>query len=482
MSKMLRKRNLIQKKIVQNTLARPSLSVPDVSALALEVASKVGGNTNPQLSKNLNSIDYLNEDALLEHPENSLIDNDLSDTESDISDVSTNNNIRKKRSYNFCFTIYEDAESMKKLYASKEEVFVEHDVRYIICGLETCPKTNRKHIQGYIEYNKQKTFDNVKVLFGNKTHIEIALGKASHNQVYCGKEDKSPYVYGKPKSQGKRNDLENQLRSIVSGELSTKDWFLTNPANATRYLKQIKEIKNSFQTERDFQTEIIIVIGQTDVGKSTFGQDENKGKRIYHKSTNPNVSSDWWDGYDGQEIVIWNEFDYRKFPIGYLLALADCKPYQVPNKGGHANFIAKKIYLTCNEDNGDITEWYKDATESQKLALFSKRVSEIIHMERLSKEDIKLNSADIIKSKQRKIIRNNDWSLVSDSKLKQLSINVDLPVIPELIEEKPDNILNECSVLVLKKTLIEDIKPFNKLSQRSKTVRRKQRVIIIPRS
>ena len=54
----------------------------------------------------------------------------------------------------------------------------------------------------------------------------------------------------------------------------------------------------------------------------------------------------WWEGYDGQEVVIINDYrkDFCKFHE--LLNLLDRYPYRVECKGGSRQFTSKTIVIT----------------------------------------------------------------------------------------------------------------------------------------
>ena len=54
----------------------------------------------------------------------------------------------------------------------------------------------------------------------------------------------------------------------------------------------------------------------------------------------------WWDGYDGQEDVIVDDFRASFCKLEYLLRLTDRYPFRVAYKGGFRQFLAKRIFFT----------------------------------------------------------------------------------------------------------------------------------------
>jgi len=67
------------------------------------------------------------------------------------------------------------------------ERICEQASRYMIIGFEKAPTTGTEHFQGYVYYDNAKTFDVVKKLFPDTTHIEKAKGTPQQNYEYCKK-------------------------------------------------------------------------------------------------------------------------------------------------------------------------------------------------------------------------------------------------------------------------------------------------------
>lgn len=65
----------------------------------------------------------------------------------------------------------------------------------------------------------------------------------------------------------------------------------------------------------------------------------------------------WFDGYEGQENVVIDEFDGHFCKKTWLNRLLDRYPMRVPVKGSTVPFLAKKIWITTNKEP---VSWYKD--------------------------------------------------------------------------------------------------------------------------
>jgi hypothetical protein len=75
----------------------------------------------------------------------------------------------------------------------------------------------------------------------------------------------------------------------------------------------------------------------------------------------------WFDGYDGQPIVLFDDFGGSEFKLTYFLKLLDRYPMQVPIKGGFVSWIPKEVYITSNRNP---LEWYPNAHGEHVNAMF----------------------------------------------------------------------------------------------------------------
>ena len=67
---------------------------------------------------------------------------------------------------------------------------VTEDIKYIVWQVEKCPKSERLHLQGYVEFNKAFSFKRVKEILGDDTiHLESRKGSRVQARKYCMKEE-----------------------------------------------------------------------------------------------------------------------------------------------------------------------------------------------------------------------------------------------------------------------------------------------------
>lgn len=245
------------------------------------------------------------------------------------------------------------------------------DIRYIIWSREKCPDTGRIHSQGYIELNSPMRMAGVKKLFKNdKIHLERRFGKREEARDYCLKEDThvdGPYEIGdwEKGGQGARSDLIDLKRYIDTGK-SERDVVDDFPEMYIKYSTGIRRVLEKKQTRRNWKTFVTVYYGKTGHGKSETAWE-------HFPDAYPKMATNkWWDGYDGDERVIIDDFR-GAFEWEYLLTLLDKYPMLVETKGGTKQFLAKNIIITSAIHPA---LWY-ETKDGDSIAQLLRRIDEI---------------------------------------------------------------------------------------------------------
>lgn len=223
------------------------------------------------------------------------------------------------------------------------------------------------HLQGFISFAKRTTFNNAKAAIHPRAHVEPAKGKPHQAAEYC-KKDGAFTEFGKcPVGRGKRSDLDAIREAIAEGATETdiRDSFF---GSYLRYERVICKVIAQYQTPRTWETNVIVLWGKTGTGKTRSVWDYHSLNDIY-----VHTGTEWFNGYSGQPIVLFDDFNGSEFKLAYFLRLLDRYPMQVQIKGGYVNWVPKTIYITSNKNP---TEWYSNCHEEQRQALF-RRLKEI---------------------------------------------------------------------------------------------------------
>ena len=88
----------------------------------------------------------------------------------------------------------------------------------------------------------------------------------------------------------------------------------------------------------------------------------------------------WWQGYNGQESAIYDDFDGRPhMDISWFKRVCDRYPLMLPMKGGSAQYVAKVNIFTSNTYP---IEWYPrkhwDAVKRRMAHIVWWRVNNVI--------------------------------------------------------------------------------------------------------
>lgn len=247
------------------------------------------------------------------------------------------------------------------------------ECRYIRWGEEICPTTGKIHWQGYLEFHKQKRIKWIRKWFLDYGVKDIKLimanGNASQNDAYTGKDGKNVVTLGESAPQGRRSDLKGLALHIKQGDINgmrqgITDEFITGGLQA---IKTAESLLKLFEQKRDWRPTVIVCHGSSGTGKSRWCRDNFPDAYWCGKT------SKWWEGYDGHETVIIDDFRDTWADYDDLLRIVDCYPYRIENKGGSRQLLAKRIIFTsCFPPS----KWYPHVRES-KLQL--ERRLETIH-------------------------------------------------------------------------------------------------------
>ena len=236
-----------------------------------------------------------------------------------------------------------------------EAVIGRGQIRYIAYGEETCPTTGRRHHQCFVYFHNKKgtgktSCKKIGKLFGStQAWVEPLRGSIKENESYCGKENTLTKIGEEPK-QGARGDLEETRDAIAAGTMSVDEICMDNPQMFHMYGRTMERMEQ-IALRRQFRhpdgthphmTKGIWVTGPSGCGKSHFSFEGYSPETHYAK----NLNEDWWDGYRGQETVIFNEFR-GQVTFSELLDLVDKWPKTVKWRNREpVPFLAKTLIVT----------------------------------------------------------------------------------------------------------------------------------------
>lgn len=202
----------------------------------------------------------------------------------------------------------------------------------------------------------------IKELICSQVHLEPARGSLASNQAYCKKEDAEPFEEGSPiPSQGHRTDLDSVRIAINEGkdDEHIADNFFGQWVRYSKAFQSYRALKKSLS--RSWKTKVFVLWGKTGTGKTRYVFDQvGDDQELWSPG-----DYEWFDGYQGQEIVLFDDFR-GEYPVQFLLKLLDRYPMSVKIKGSFTKWCPRKIYITSNVDPQD---WYRDIDQRTRAAL-----------------------------------------------------------------------------------------------------------------
>ncbi len=235
-------------------------------------------------------------------------------------------------------------------------------VRYLVCQEEVGEEEGTRHLQGYMELLKRFSLSSIKKLIPG-AHFEQRRGTQAQAVAYSKKistrvEDGIVIEFGVMARSKCCSDL---IESIENGACLSEiaEQF---PQEYMRNFRGIEALKGKLTKKRFYAMKIEVFWGPTGTGKSFTAWKENPNA---YEVTYPKGSSWFWQGYEGQETVILDEFA-SQIKLQDLLRLLDRYPFSVDQKHGGTQFTSKKIVICSNFDPSD---WYAQAAFEGREAL-----------------------------------------------------------------------------------------------------------------
>jgi len=227
-----------------------------------------------------------------------------------------------------------------------EETIKAWECVYQSVGRETAPETGTPHLQGYIYFDKNKRLAAVKKLHAT-AHWEAAKGNVQQNKDYTQKDGNFWEVGDAPEDQRGADEKERWKRARDVAE-SGGDFADIPDDIYLRYYRTLKEIRKDFMAKAPDADGVTGVWywGPPGTGKSRKAREEFPDSYL-------KMQNKWWDGYQGEESVILDDFDSKE--LGHHLKIwADRYAFIAETKGGAIQIRPKHFVITSNYSPADL--------------------------------------------------------------------------------------------------------------------------------
>jgi hypothetical protein len=259
-------------------------------------------------------------------------------------------------------------------------------VTRLVFGKEIAPSTGTPHLQGVLTFRKQKTLKQVcgtpdAPLWG--AHCEVPK---YFNAVvkYCKKD--GDFFEKVDAKQGKRTDLALAAADVAAGKsmLYIAEKYPTQYIMYNQGIQKLQSTLNKPRTNNSEPPSVHWFWGDTGTGKSRYVMHyevlggSGEVDRVYIH----NGPFKFFNGYENQDVVLFDDFREGFVLWGELLSLLDRYPRQVEIKGGWKHWNPKRIYITSAVAPGAM---YAHEEEDKEQLL--RRLTSISHFTRGSNGD-----------------------------------------------------------------------------------------------
>jgi hypothetical protein len=148
---------------------------------------------------------------------------------------------------------------------------------------------------------------------------------------------------------------------MINGK-SLDDVIIDDFQTYARYrngFKDLDRVLNKRRAKKYRPIEVEVLYGPTGTGKTTRAMKEAdfkiEGSRL-----------EWWDGYDGEKVIVIDEYN-NDVKITRLLNILDNWKLSLPVKGGFTQAKYEKVIITTNLTP---EEFHNQAKECHRKALF----------------------------------------------------------------------------------------------------------------
>lgn len=259
---------------------------------------------------------------------------------------------RNQKSRRWCGTLnnYSEEELTAWVKLAEEVTAGSHEfISWVTFQEEVAPSSGTPHIQFYVIFKENYRRQTVVNKLPGAVHTEPCKGDHASNKEYCSKEESRKeggicMMGGTEPRPGARSDLVRIKARLDEG---AKEAEIANEffGQWVRYHKAFNRYRGIKLPNRSFPTFTQVYWGPPGTGKTRAAFDE-AGPDAYWLPK-PNGSRVFWDGYEGQEHVVIDEF-FGWMPRDLMCRICDRYPFRVETKGGSVPFVAKKIWITSN--------------------------------------------------------------------------------------------------------------------------------------
>jgi len=223
------------------------------------------------------------------------------------------------------------------------------------------------HWQAYVNFSESVRLAHIKRQPGLEgCHAEVRQGTVAECVDYVTKQDtrlEGPFYFPSKQKvmdnaggvgRGKRTDIDYMCDLVEAGKTDAEIYSIA-PRLIAKYQRGIDALRLAKPSKGRAGAKIDSVVywGPTGTGKShRLRQECPEGPEWFWVSPGR-----WFDGYQGQPGLVFDEFRGSWQTHTYMLKLLDLYPFRVEKKGGHLQMVATRFRFSSNEHP---SAWWED--------------------------------------------------------------------------------------------------------------------------
>jgi len=231
------------------------------------------------------------------------------------------------------------------------------------CMADEIAATGTYHTHVFMVCSSPVRFSTVKSRF-RSAHIERAYGSVIQNREYIMKsgkwaeDEKSDtvvegtfYEYGNiPTESAEKNPgMFRLIQNIRDGKTTTQ--IIEDDPKLAFKIRDIDLVRQTLLAERytteNRDLEVAYIFGVTGVGKTRYIFTQHDPREIYRVTNYRNGKGISFDGYHGQEVLVFEEF-HSQVPIEEMLNFLDVYPLFLPARYYDKVACFTTVYITSN--------------------------------------------------------------------------------------------------------------------------------------
>lgn len=261
-----------------------------------------------------------------------------------------------------------------------------------------CPTTLREHYHGVICFNYAPTWGAIKRMFCSWVHIqkpfqEDGTGKNDPSWCinYCSKKGniiEGPWENGKRNKPGYRSDINNPTLKVIEEIEQGNTLKQIQAENKAFYFHNEQKVISSFariNTPKKYQPgekRFIIMYGESGAGKSETA-DLKFPDAAEMPAPQKGSEKVWWDGFHGQEAVVFDEWGHGRIPYRDCCRLVNYRWFRAKIHHAYVLFNAKIIIVTTTIHP---KYWYQTVQDKTELKRRIQEMGELWHFTMTTEE------------------------------------------------------------------------------------------------